>query len=43
MAGSKAKSICGNCIGIQNGCWSVGTKVAVMMMIVMLDTSGVYG
>jgi hypothetical protein len=43
MAGSKAKGIYGNWIGIQNLCWSVGTKVGVMMMIAMLGASGMYG
>jgi hypothetical protein len=43
MAGSKVKGICGNWIGIQNVCQSVGTKVGVMMTITMLDASGMYG
>jgi hypothetical protein len=43
MAGSKAKCIYGNWIDIRNGCWSVGTKVGVMMMIAMLGVSGMYG
>jgi hypothetical protein len=36
MAGSKAKDICGNWIGIRNRCWSVSMKVGVTMMIMML-------
>jgi hypothetical protein len=43
MAGSKVKGICGNWIGIRNGCWSVGMKVGVMMTIAMLGASGMYG
>jgi hypothetical protein len=43
MAGSRVNGICGNWIRIRNGCWSVGTKVGVMIMIVMLGVSGMYG
>jgi hypothetical protein len=43
MAGSWAKDICGNWIGIRNGCWSVGMKVGVTISIAMLGASGVYG
>jgi hypothetical protein len=43
MAGSMAKDICGNWIGIQNECWGIGTKVDVRMMMVMLDASEMYG
>jgi hypothetical protein len=43
MAGSMVKGICGNWIGIQNGCWSVDMKVGVTMMIAMIDASGMYG
>jgi hypothetical protein len=43
MAGSKAEGTCGNWIGIQNGCWSVGTMVGVMMTITMLSASRMCG
>jgi hypothetical protein len=43
MVGNMVKGICGNWIGIQNRCWSVGTKVDVRMMIAMLGASGMCG
>jgi hypothetical protein len=43
MASCNVKGIYGNWIGIQNGCWSVGMEVGVMMMIVILDASRMYG
>jgi hypothetical protein len=43
MAGSKAKGICSNWIGIQSRYCSVCMKVGVTMMIVMLGGSGMYG
>jgi hypothetical protein len=43
MAGSMAKDICGNWIGIQNKCWGVDMKVGVRMMIAMLGASKMYG
>jgi hypothetical protein len=43
MVGNMVKGICGNWIGIWNECWSVGSKVDVMMMIMMLCASGMYG
>jgi hypothetical protein len=43
MAGSKAKGICGNWIGIRNGCCCVCMKIGVMMTIVILGASGLYG
>jgi hypothetical protein len=43
MAGSKAKGIYDNWIGIWNECWSVGTTVGVTMTIAMLGASGMYG
>jgi hypothetical protein len=43
MAGSMAKDIYDSWAGIRNGCCGVGTKVGLMMMIVMLDASGMCG
>jgi hypothetical protein len=43
MAGSMAKDIYDNWVGIQNECCGVGMKVGLWMMIGMLDASGMCG
>jgi hypothetical protein len=40
MTGSMAKDICDSWVGIRNEYCGVGTKVGLMMMIVILDSSG---
>jgi hypothetical protein len=43
MASSMAKDICDSWVGIQNMYYGVGMEAGLWMMIVMLDTNGVYG
>jgi hypothetical protein len=38
-----AKDICDSWVGIQNMYYGVGMEAGLWMMIVMLDTNGVYG
>jgi hypothetical protein len=43
MAGSMAKDICDNWVGIQNECCGIGMKVGSMMTIMMLDANEMCG